>query len=173
MSSSIITKNALALALKKLMEEKDFEQISIADICNACDLNRKSFYYHFMDKYDLVNWIFYTGFFENVKLDTCKDFWGFFEEVSEYLYSERLFYKSAFKIEGQNSFQEYFLQTIYPVSAYYFDKNLSEEEREIFTGFASTSLIAVLSRWISDKSEMTPSEFIGNLRKTIGILANI
>ena len=104
MSASNITKNALALALKKLMEERDFDQISVADICAECNLNRKSFYYHFKDKYDLVNWIFYTGFFESIDLKEHKDNWGIFVEICEYLYSERLFYKAAFKIEGQNSF---------------------------------------------------------------------
>lgn len=55
MADSNITKRALAHALKELMEEKNFSKISVADICEKCDMNRKSFYYHFKDKYDLVN----------------------------------------------------------------------------------------------------------------------
>ena len=58
MADSNITKNALATSLKKLMREKPFEKISVSDICDDCGMNRKSFYYHFKDKYDLVNWIF-------------------------------------------------------------------------------------------------------------------
>ena len=30
-------------------------------------MNRKSFYYHFRDKYDLVNWIFYVDFIERME----------------------------------------------------------------------------------------------------------
>ena len=60
MADSNITKNALAVSMKKLMEKKPFSKISVGDICEDCGMNRKSFYYHFKDKYDLVNWIFDT-----------------------------------------------------------------------------------------------------------------
>ena len=50
MADSNITKNALAASLKNLMREKPFEKISVSDICEACGMNRKSFYYHFKDK---------------------------------------------------------------------------------------------------------------------------
>ena len=62
MSDSNITKNALAASMKKMMRRRPFEKISVSDICMDCGINRKSFYYHFRDKYDLVNWIFFVGF---------------------------------------------------------------------------------------------------------------
>ena len=62
MSDSNFTKNALAQSMKNLMRVRPFEKISVSDICVACGINRKSFYYHFRDKYDLVNCIFYVGF---------------------------------------------------------------------------------------------------------------
>ena len=62
MADSNITKLALSNALKELLEEQSFEKISVSDICERCGMNRKSFYYHFKDKYDLVNWIFDTEF---------------------------------------------------------------------------------------------------------------
>lgn len=62
MPDSSITKRALAAALKQLMSEKPLQKISVGDICETCSMNRKSFYYHFKDKYDLVNWIFYTEY---------------------------------------------------------------------------------------------------------------
>ena len=61
MADSNSTKSALADAMKKLMVCKSFAKISISDLCEECGLNRKSFYYHFKDKYDLVNWIFLCG----------------------------------------------------------------------------------------------------------------
>ena len=57
MADSNITKKALAGALKELMDTKPFQKISVSDICERCQMNRKSFYYHFKDKYDLMNWI--------------------------------------------------------------------------------------------------------------------
>ena len=62
MADSNITKRALANELQELMAEQPFEKINVAQICQRCHMNRKSFYYHFRDKYDLVNWIFDTEF---------------------------------------------------------------------------------------------------------------
>lgn len=53
MADSNITKHALATALRELMTELPFEKINVAHICERCGMNRKSFYYHFKDKYDL------------------------------------------------------------------------------------------------------------------------
>lgn len=74
MADSNITKNALAAALEELMGEKPFDKIKISDICDRCGMNRKSFYYHFRDNYDLVNWIFDNEFFQEIsRLGYCAD----------------------------------------------------------------------------------------------------
>ena len=49
MADSNITKRALASALKELMESTPFTKITVSDICAKCNMNRKSFYYHFKD----------------------------------------------------------------------------------------------------------------------------
>ena len=64
MADSNITKQAMATAFKELLQEQSFEKISVSDICDRCHMNRKSFYYHFKDKFDLANWIFDTEFME-------------------------------------------------------------------------------------------------------------
>ena len=51
------TKRALAAALKKLLLEKPFHKITIGDITEDCGINRMTFYYHFKDIYDLVEWV--------------------------------------------------------------------------------------------------------------------
>ena len=56
MADSNITKHALAQALKELLRDRSLEKISVGSICEACGMNRKSFYYHFKDIYDLVEW---------------------------------------------------------------------------------------------------------------------
>ena len=69
MAEAGVTKKVLAYALKSLMASRPLSKITVGDICEACDMNRKSFYYHFRDKYDLVNWIFYTEFFDEFHRD--------------------------------------------------------------------------------------------------------
>ena len=51
------TKRALAQSLKRLMAQKPLSKITIADITEDCGINRMTFYYHFQDIYDLIEWI--------------------------------------------------------------------------------------------------------------------
>lgn len=54
---SQITKRALARSLKKLLRQRALNKITISDITNDCGINRMTFYYHFKDIYDLVEWM--------------------------------------------------------------------------------------------------------------------
>lgn len=66
MSNNMITKDALGKGLKVLLEKKPLSKISVKDITEYCNISRNTFYYHFKDKYELINWIFYTDMLENV-----------------------------------------------------------------------------------------------------------
>lgn len=50
------TKQALANALKQLLQKKQITKITINDIAEACGISRMTFYYHFKDIYDLADW---------------------------------------------------------------------------------------------------------------------
>ena len=53
---SQITKRALEQSLKNLLLQKPLTKITINDIAEDCGINRMTFYYHFKDIYDLVEW---------------------------------------------------------------------------------------------------------------------
>ena len=53
---SEITKRALEISLKNLLLKKPLTKITIKDIAEDCGINRMTFYYHFKDIYDLVEW---------------------------------------------------------------------------------------------------------------------
>ena len=53
---SEITKKALAESLKKLLSKNKLNKITIKEITEDCGVNRQTFYYHFKDIYDLVEW---------------------------------------------------------------------------------------------------------------------
>lgn len=53
---SDITKRAMSAALKNLLKEKKLNKITVQDIADECGINRQTFYYHFQDIYDLVEW---------------------------------------------------------------------------------------------------------------------
>ena len=50
------TKRALAASLKNLLLRKPLTKITINDITEDCGISRMTFYYHFKDIYDLVEW---------------------------------------------------------------------------------------------------------------------
>ena len=53
---SQVTKRALEQSLKNLLLKKPLTKITINDIADDCGINRMTFYYHFKDIYDLVEW---------------------------------------------------------------------------------------------------------------------
>lgn len=55
---SLTTKKAMAMSLKSLLEKKTLDKITVKDIVNGCSLNRQTFYYHFHDTYDLLQWLY-------------------------------------------------------------------------------------------------------------------
>ena len=52
------TKEMLAESLMKLIARRTLDKITIQDIVDDCGYNRQTFYYHFHDIYDLIDWIF-------------------------------------------------------------------------------------------------------------------
>ena len=50
------TKQALEESLKHMLLKKPLDKITIRDITEDCGISRMTFYYHFKDIYDLVEW---------------------------------------------------------------------------------------------------------------------
>jgi len=65
--TTLNTKKTLAASLKKLMMHKPLGKISISELITDCGVNRKTFYYHFQDIYDLLKWILEQEAIEVVK----------------------------------------------------------------------------------------------------------
>ena len=54
---SQVTKRAIEQSLKNLLLKKPLTKITINDLAEDCGINRMTFYYHFKDIYDLVEWV--------------------------------------------------------------------------------------------------------------------
>ena len=67
MKKSQATDAALAESLKSLMTHMPFEKITIRDITDEASVIRTTFYNHFQDKYDLLDWIFYEDYIKPSK----------------------------------------------------------------------------------------------------------
>ena len=64
---SLKTKQSLAKALKNAMENKKLSKITVSELAAACNINRKTFYYHFQDIYTLLKWMLEQEAIEVVK----------------------------------------------------------------------------------------------------------
>lgn len=99
LSCSFVTQEKIAKSLKELMRTKQFEKISVYDIVKNCDIHRQTFYYHFEDKYELLDWIIekelVEPFMKNFSLDNVYDR---FEELFSSMEKNRYFYQNALKI---------------------------------------------------------------------------
>lgn len=61
------TRQALAASLKRAMLKKPLSKISVRELIEDCNVNRKTFYYHFDDIYALVKWMLEQEAVELVK----------------------------------------------------------------------------------------------------------
>jgi len=165
MSDSLITKRALAEALKSLLKDEEFGKVSVIDICHCCNLNRNSFYYHFKDKYELANWIFYNEFVEEAQKFTFTNAWDFLEYLCEYFDANRIFYMKLFEVKGQNCFADYFAEIMGPIISQYFKEIFIDDMCQNFiTVFFSDAVHMAVMRWLKEETKLTPHEFIELLK---------
>ncbi len=172
MADSNITKRALASSLKALMSQYPFAKISIGDICEKCEMNRKSFYYHFRDKYDLVNWIFDHEFVVNVRSKKHNSVWEVFQELCVYLYNNIAFYRNVFEVQGQNSFGEHFFNFAQNLFDNEF-KAVSEDKAlvELNSKLLSQAMKSVLQAWLMSKDCTEPDEFSSKVKASVQSIA--
>lgn len=166
MPDSQRTKRALSQAMKELMEHTPMEKIRIGDITKRCNMSRQSFYYHFKDKYDLVNWIYYTDFVTNIRTSLDKSGWELVERICDFFYENHSFYSNALKVTGQNSFSEYFNEVMHSIILPYFNDIFKDDpNREFYATFFVDSIRVSITRWLLQGAKMPPSEFV-KLMKT-------
>ncbi len=168
MADSNITKRALAAALKELMEEMSFDKITIVHICNKCEMNRKSFYYHFKDKYELVNWIYYTEFIGTVKGREYNDGFVFLLDVCKYLEKNKRFYRKVLRYDGQNSFFEYFQELLMPaVEKYTYDIFADDENNNFYVSFFSEGFVNAIKKWLLEPETISAEKFVSLMKSCI------
>ena len=102
------TKRLLAQSLQEIMATTPLEKISVNDIVDHAGVGRNTFYYHFEDKYDLVNWYFQNGITGFLVERSAYSSWdAMLDAIVDYLEQNKVFYCNALAYNGQNSLQEY------------------------------------------------------------------
>ena len=152
MANANITKKALAQSLKELGSTKILDKITVADITEHCGVNRQTFYYHFEDKYELLNWIYTQELFIPLTADLDLENWPEkLVELFRYMKKNKNFFKNTIR-SSNNFFAEYmekvlvelFIKGIQDLDPYH---PLTEQEQNISAKFFAYGLTGVMVDW--------------------------
>ena len=152
------TKKAIRNALALLLSEKELEDISIKDVADVADINRKTFYNYYSGIHEVIDEI------ENEIISACDwaiqglDIWRdmkrpyiFFEKFTAILNRDLEFYGYLMKMHGnlnlaykltallKGKIREAFLQQV----------SCEKEKADIIIDYAVTGMIAVYQTWFN------------------------
>ena len=105
---SQVTKRALEQSLKNLLLKKPLTKITINDIAADCGINRMTFYYHFKDIYDLVEWSCMEDARKALEEKKTGDTWqqGFLQ-IFEAVRENRAFILNVYRCVHQEQVEKY------------------------------------------------------------------
>jgi len=116
-------KTSLSEDLRELMEKHLFEKITIKQICDQTGVIRATFYNYFDDKYDCLNWIVRRDMREgNEEYYEKGEMITTFRNVLNRISENRAFYRTAYNVTGQNSFEDMIRNNITEVLEEYFER---------------------------------------------------
>ncbi len=161
------TKWKIAEALKSLLRKKSLSKITVQEIIDCADVARPTFYRHFRDKYDLVNWYFQKlcdrSFFLMGKSLTLREA---LTQKFAFLKSEQDFFTQAFRSEAQNSLVEYDYQCIHAFYTDYIRRALNGEmDRKLsfVLEMYCRGSIDMTAKWARDGMKQDPEEIVDGL----------
>lgn len=154
------TYDKLLKAITLLLKEKDFEDISISELCKKAKVERPTFYNHFKDKEDFViQMIRYLYKKRNVSIDDIKDFKEYCKAFLIYVlkYIDKIKNPDVKKESKIGTSKLYllcfkeihnFLRKRYSTRKY---KDIKEEDEEFFVYRMSSRLLASLVYFYNSK----------------------
>lgn len=148
------TKNALETSLKKLVAQKPLDKITINDITSDCGISRMSFYYHFKDIYDLVEWCCVEDGKRALQGKKTYDTWQegvcqIFEAVME----NKTFILNVYRCVGRGKVERYLHKLTYQLIVGVVDEkciqaDLRQEDRVFIAEFYKYGFVGVMLDWI-------------------------
>lgn len=156
------TKLKIAYSLKKLMQTNSLAKISIKDIVSDCHLTRQTFYRHFKDKYDCVNWYFERVAEQSFKrLSNGVNLNDGLIKKFELLKKDQHFFYEAFMADDQNSLFEYDYNCIYDFYSSIILKKAGhlDKETDFLLRMYCKGSIDMTFDWVKDGMQLSEKEF--------------
>ncbi|MFR5876985.1 MAG: dihydroxyacetone kinase transcriptional activator DhaS [Eubacterium sp.] len=166
LSCSEKTKVKMAHALKELMQTNTFEKITVSDITNTCKIHRQTFYYHFQDRYELLDWLIHNElivpFIDNFNLDNMYDrLYNMFDAMLK----DKKFYQNALKINSDDLTRyisrvasEQFTEVIRNLAKQNGIENSDKDAAVIIAEFFGHGISGVVISWAQKGMKETPKE---------------
>lgn len=170
---SQVTKRALEQSLKNLLLKKPLTKITVGDIADDCGINRMTFYYHFKDIYDLVEW----SCLEDAKraLDEKKtyDTWQqgllqIFKAVQE----NKPFILNVYRCVHREQVEKYLQPLVDQLLLNVINEEAAgitvrDEDKQFIAQVYSYILIGLMLDWIKDDMREDPQQIVEKLSKLI------
>ncbi len=156
----------LAEALKELAEKRPIEKITIKEITDKAGVIRPTFYNHFQDKYELLEWIVIRELLEPM-VPLIKN--GMLDQALILLFTaierERSFYSKFSRLEGQNSFDNIVTNCVKRVLLQIFEEEGAVQPvkydwlvPELIAEYYAQSLCFVIRTWIHSGMSVEPKD---------------
>ena len=163
---SQITKYALENSLKNLLLQKPLDKITISDITDDCGISRMTFYYHFKDIYDLVEWSCFEDARKALQENKTYETWqqGYlqiFEEVKK----NKPFIMNVYKCVHREQVEKYLQPLVNNLVLNVINEeaqntNVTEDDKLFISQIYSYILMGLMLDWIKDDMEPDPEEIV-------------
>lgn len=166
--TSYNTKKMLGNALKKLMQKKPLNKISISEITSECGVNRKTFYYHFEDIYNLLMWVFDEEAVEVVKcFYSISDYEDAIYYVMDYVEKNDYLINCTLDAIGQEGMKRFFIKDFIEYNHQLIDnvenelnKKLPNDIKQFLIVYISEAIAGLLLDWIRGNTHLDKDKYV-------------
>ena len=166
---SEVTKRALEQSLKNLLLKKPLTKITISDIAEDCGINRMTFYYHFKDIYDLVEWSCLEDAKKALEGKKTHDTWqeGFLQ-IFQAVQDNKPFIMNVYRCVDRAQVERYLkpfvdnllMNVIEEESA---DIAVRDEDKNFIAQIYTYIFVGLMLDWIADDMREEPKVIVDNL----------
>ena len=148
------TKLALEASLKKLLLHKPIDKITINDLTEDCGISRMTFYYHFKDIYDLVEWVCVEDGKRALQDKKTYDTWQEgMEQIFEAVLENKPFIFNVYRSVSREKIESYLYKLTFQLLADVVEEKcqgaeLPEEDKAFIAGFYKYGFVGVMLEWI-------------------------
>lgn len=170
---SQITKRALAASLKNMLLKKPLNKITINDIAEDCGINRMTFYYHFKDIYDLVEWTCEEEAAKALEGNKTYDTWqqGFLNIFNAVL-ENKPFIINVYRSVSREQVELYLYKVTYDlligvVNERSADITVSDDDKKFIADFYKFAFVGIMLEWIKNDMKTDPKEIVDRISSLI------